>query len=461
MKYLCKKGYCVPKNEIDSCTLRDIKRELRVTPIVDAKYAYNAPFYDAFFETQNNIYLPKMYGISKFGLPDTELANYAGERISQSTFNGTLYPHQEKPVQMLLEALWSIGGGILSLATGEGKTFCAINVISKLQGRTIVIVNKVSLLAQWKEEIEKFLPGASVGIIQGKTVDTETDISIAMIQSLSRAEYPVGTFDGFNTLIVDECHKISSAVFSKVMFKLCSKYTIGLTATPTRSDGCECVFKWHAGPVVFKSTGDTLGLPPIIDRHKLVSEKYTSSTDKNGNLQFSAMITSLVRMRERNEHIVATIHKVCAIPGRKLLVLSERRGHIETLYEMLKCKPAGFTFGKFMGGMKESDCTVSRACRVILATYSAFGEGVSEKDLDTLLLTTPKKYNDNVVGKRDSGSMAQVCGRIFRKAHVERNPMIIDLQDTFSVFNMQSRTRDAFYSKQFKNATYTTTRVVL
>ena len=41
--------------------------------------------------------------------------------------------------------------------------------------------------------------------------------------------------------------------------------------------------------------------------------------------------------------------------------------------------------------------------------------------------------------------------RVFRKEHIERNPIIIDIQDNFSVYKNQSAGRKVFYKKHFKN----------
>ena len=91
-----------------------------------------------------------------------------------------------------------------------------------------------------------------------------------------------------------------------------------------------------------------------------------------------------------------------------------------------------------------------------MATYAAFGEGVSEKDLDTLLLTTPKKFIGHLknTSKNESGKLEQILGRIFRKEHDERNPLIIDFADDFSVYKTQSAGRRNFYKNHFKHAIF-------
>jgi hypothetical protein len=86
-----------------------------------------------------------------------------------------------------------------------------------------------------------------------------------------------------------------------------------------------------------------------------------------------------------------------------------------------------------------------------LATYQAFGEGVSERELDTLLLITPKKFIGHLktVTKNESGKLEQIVGRVFRKDHLDKNPLIIDLADDFSVYRNQSNQRRVFYKQHF------------
>ena len=140
---------------------------------------------------------------------------------------------------------------------------------------------------------------------------------------------------------------------------------------------------------------------------------------------------------------------------RKILVLSDRRSHLDILYNLLEQDlSVSFTYGLFVGSMKIADLEKSKACDVILATYAAFKEGVSEKDLNTLILTTPKKFIGHLKNtiKKESGGMEQIVGRIFRKDHIDLEPIIIDFQDNFSVYKTQSAGRRNFYKQHFKNS---------
>lgn len=471
--YLSKRGFVIKKDHIEKRILEEIKEELWAKPLVNENCAFkqNKTDFPVYIDTRNKLYIPKMYGISKFGVPEIKLENYVGQVLDEGKCNfvGKLYDNQVEPVQILLDACENKGGGVLSVNTGGGKTFMCLYALSKLRGKAIVVVKTIPLMHQWVEEIKTFLPNIKVGILQGSKTDTDTkneeikscDIVVAMLQSLSLINYPDSFFEDFRVSVFDEVHNISTTNFSKVMFKLCSRYTIGLSATPQRADGCEYVFKWHIGEVVYTSKTVRDGKKPIIRTLRLTSSEYKEINSINKwtgvkTLQFTSMLSELVNMKNRNRLIVNVIVDLVK-EGRKILVLSDRRNHLNSLKEILDNNSTiTFTYGLFLGNMKQQDLDSSRAKSVILATYAAFSEGVSEKDLDTLLLITPKKYISEYSNstKNESGKLQQIVGRIFRKEHVIRSPMIIDLFDNFSLYKAQSATRRLFYKEHFKDATF-------
>lgn len=360
---------------------------------------------------------------------------------------------------------------VLGDFTVTHNTFMAINVLSKLKTKTIVVVNKIPLMRQWESEIRRFLPGIEVGFIQGKNnvkID-DCDIVIAMLQSLARIEYPDSFFEGFGVVVIDECHNTSSRVFSQVLGKLCCKYTIGLSATPKRSDGCEYVFKYHIGDIIYESNCIREGLAPILKFVKIDSSDYeevavTNKITGQKQIQFTSMLSELIKMPKRNKLVLEMIKDLVNREKRKVLVLSDRRDHLKDMKNLLdEDNSVTFTYGLFLGQMKQTELLRSRSSQVILATFSAFGEGVSERELDTLILITPKKFIGHLKNsvKAESGKLEQIVGRIFRKSHTERNPLIVDLHDNFSVYKNQSSQRKIFYKNHFENASTIYTQINL
>ena len=119
-----------------------------------------------------------------------------------------------------MTSLQETGGGILSLKCGGGKTILALYILCQLKMKTIVIVHEDFLMTQWYDRIHEFIPGATIGKIQQNTIDTDgKDIVLAMVQSLSKKDYPEDTFDEFGLAIFDECHHLGAEVFSRSLMK--------------------------------------------------------------------------------------------------------------------------------------------------------------------------------------------------------------------------------------------------
>ena len=118
----------------------------------------------------------------------------------------------------------------------------ALNIISKIKKKTLVIVHKTFLMNQWKERIEQFLPDANVGFIQGKILDIENkDIVIGMLQTLSTKEFSEEIINQFGLTVYDECHHLSAEVFSQVMIRINTNYILASETKFTK------VFKWFIG----------------------------------------------------------------------------------------------------------------------------------------------------------------------------------------------------------------------
>jgi superfamily II DNA or RNA helicase len=465
--YLSKRGYVLRKSELDTKEITHLKKTLWGKPLQDTQFNMygNVVKFPLFVETKNKLYIPKMYGIKRYGIPEGELPNYSGiDWACEIPFEGQLREHQLEPVDIMVSELQNgSGGGILSLSTGLGKTISCLAIVSRLRKKTLVIVNKITLMKQWESEIKTFLPDASIGFLQGqKNVDVAgKDIVIGMLQSLAKIDYPDSLFEEYGCVVLDEIQNTSSRVFSKVLMRTCSRYTIGLSATPQRSDGCEYVFQWFVGDVLYKSSSERRGLPPVVNIVKLSSSDYreistiNTITGKN-QIQFTSMLSELVVMPKRNKLVTEMIKHLVSDEDRKILVLSDRREHLKTIKKFFdEDLTITFTYGLFLGQMKIADLEKSKASQVILATYQAFGEGVSERDLDTLFLITPKKFVGHLkTVKNESGKLEQIVGRIFRKDHTEKCPLIVDFNDHFSIYKNQSRQRLAFYKSHFKMVSF-------
>jgi hypothetical protein len=304
----------------------------------------------------------------------------------------------------------------------------ALAYAAHLKLRTIIIVHKEFLANQWKERIGQFCPGATIGRIQQDTFDIECDFVIAMIQTMCSRENDPKAFDSFGFVIVDEAHHIGAAAFSQTMFKLCPRYSLGLTATPERKDGLTNVLYWFLGPEIFRVQREnqaTTRVEAVFFDDPLFRE--APPVSRFGKINMAGMVTQLTEIDARNQKILSLVRGLD--PSRRVLILSDRREHCFWLRNNLEGSAV------YLGGMNEKDLDAASKHKVIIATYSMAQEGLDIPVLDTLLMTTP--HSD----------VTQAVGRIMRETPGKVNaPLIIDMVDRWSVFNSMYRKRCVIYN---------------
>jgi superfamily II DNA or RNA helicase len=436
--YLGQKGYTIPKNEISIEKQNQIKKDLMVRP-----YTPGAPgnggdtTFPAYRESSNKLYVPHYYGVDQFG-PPKEIKISEGTDINLD-FSGQLRENQELVVKTYINHVNNnkYGGGLLELPCAYGKTVLSLNIISRLKKKTFIIVHKEFLMNQWIERIQQFLPKARVGKIQGQIIDIENkDIVIGMLQSLSMKEYPASLFESFGLTIIDEVHHISSEVFSNSLFKLVTKYMLGLSATMNRKDGTTKVFKMFLGDVIFKGKRDEEREVVVraIDYYVNDEEFNREATDFRGNPAYSTMISKLCEYNRRSDFILTIISDMLIEnPNQQIMILAHNKSLLKYLHDAVKHRNIA-SVGYYIGGMKEVALKETETKKIVIATYSMAAEALDIKSLTTLIMATPKT------------DIEQSIGRILREKHSQ--PIVVDIIDSHSIFQNQWKKRRAFYIKE-------------
>lgn len=432
------RGYSILKDELEPDQLENIKKELTVTPYVPEGFGAPPPTFKLYLESQSKLYLPKAYGLKMFGEPiANKLADIGAIDI---TFNGSLRPEQKEPVKKFLDACADPcrRGGIITVPCAFGKTAMAIYLMCQLKVKTLVVVHKEFLLQQWKERLEFFAPKARIGLIKAQKIDVDDkDVVIGSLQSLAMKTYDDGVFKDFGFTIVDECHHTSAEVFSRALQKISFMYTLGLSATPKRKDGLSKVFMWYLGDTVYSITKRTDNLQVKIKEYYDSNPEYSKEWimyNKKPNMP--KMINNICEYEPRMKFIIDIVKEILSVDtNRKILILSDRRGHVDTLIARLN--DIGMDAGIYYGGMKAEDLKVSEAKQIIGGTFGYSSEGLDIKGLNTLILASPKS------------DVVQVVGRILRDKPEDREyvPLVIDIVDNFSMFVGQGKKRLAYYKK--------------
>lgn len=438
--YLGQKGYTVFKKELSPEQHKFIQTELTAKPYTPGAPGTNTQSntFPVYRESSQKYYMPRYFGEAHFG-PAKENRIPDGVDIDIK-FAGELRDNQKPVVKTYLDQVkknGNTGGGLLELPCAFGKTSISLYLCSQLKKKTLVIVHKEFLLNQWIERIQQFLPSARVGRIQGQIVDIEDkDIVIGMLQSLSMKDYHESTFQSFGLTIIDEVHHISSEVFSCALFKIVTKYTLGLSATMNRKDGTTKVFKMFLGEVVFKGKRDEEH-DVVVRAIEYVSndpEFKTVATDFRGNVQYSTMISKLCTFNHRSEFILRVIGDMLKEnPAQQIMILAHNRNLLTYFHDAIKTRNIA-TVGYYVGGMKEAALKESESKKIIIATFSMAQEALDIRTLTSLIMATPKT------------DIEQAVGRILRERH--SSPIVIDIIDEHQPFKNQWAKRKIFYKKQ-------------
>jgi len=357
-------------------------------------------------------------------------------------FNAQLREHQ----QIAIEAVAKKDFGVIVAPPGSGKTIVGLKIISDRSQPTLIIVHRKQLVEQWIERIETFLgiPKHEIGRIgQGKS-KVGKKITIATIQSLSK-ELNKSESDSFansiGTIIVDECHHIPAKTYRDTIAKLPTYYLYGLTATPFR--------KYNDGKIIFSHLGEIIvEIKPteissykqakIIIRNTELDIPFNSKTD-----QFETLSKILIHDSTRNKLILEDIFVELKL-GKKVVIITERKEHIDTLNQYLKQSYETLT-------LSGDDSETSRNQKwktlkegnyqVLITTGQYFGEGSDLQNANSLFLVYPFAFE---------GKLIQYIGRVQRS---ELTPTIYDYRDIkIDYLNKLFLKRNTYYRKIEKQA---------
>ena len=437
--YLGQKGYSIIKKNLTIQEQEKIRSDLTVKPNVNNMGFAKTPSFYIYRESPKKFYVPRFYGFQHFGIPKVNQIK-DGNDINV-TFCGELRDKQKPVVETYLKHVEKHNCGLLDLYCGFGKTCLALYIITKLSKKSLIIVHKEFLMNQWIERIEQFIPSAKIGKIQGQVIDVEDkDIVICMLQSIAMKDYPLSIFQQFGFTIIDECHHISAEVFSNALFKVVTKYMLGLSATMTRKDGLTKVFKLFLGNVVVKKKREGT------DNVEVRAVNYTVDNDPEysevitnfqGRTHYALMLKKICEYEPRRKFIIKIIQDVIAEAKekkieRQIMVIAHNKSILTYLHNTIEEENIA-SVGYYIGGMKEKDLKLTESKQIVIATYAMAEEALDIKTLNTLIMTSPKT------------DVTQTVGRILRMSG--NNPLVVDIIDQHQTFTNQWKKRRAFYNK--------------
>ena len=350
------------------------------------------------------------------------------------------------------------GTASLNLRAGYGKTFIAGGLIYSLGVRALYVVPTRELAKQTVDDLSAILPdGANVRYVDAsdelvKIVNGENkecDVCVAVINTVLIAAQKCGTARmsaAFSLAILDEVHTYCSQKRSEIFWIAQTNFMFGMSATiGDRRDGFDFAVAHHLPPLIDAAQvrGFSYGENPFTLHVHAIRFKARADFAQNlrhettGEIFTHYMYEQFARDDERNELIAHCARELYA-RGHNTFIFVEERAHAEKLRDCVVRYIPQDEIVLFYGGTSEETRALAIAedgARVIIATFSYCGTGISIVRMSAMILASPRYSN-----------MKQIVGRILRRgsdAAIVRD--VIDIVDYKTCLARQFRIRQNAY----------------
>jgi superfamily II DNA or RNA helicase len=318
--------------------------------------------------------------------------------------------------------------GVLCAPPGWGKTVLATQLIASRGRSTLVLVHRKPLVEQWVERLCAFLDVApkTIGRLGAGRRRLTQRIDIAMVQTLARSDELHHLVRPYGHVVIDECHHVPAVQVERVLSAIPARYVTGLTATPYRRDGHQPIITMQCGPVRHRISKPMTRPGQALERRVIRRNTSFDLSVLPSEPSIQEIYSALAKDHDRLDLVLADIRELVR-DGRALVVLTERRGHLERLAESIGDELP--TLAVLHGGIKpkarrEAMTRLAEQpddeARLILATGRYLGEGFDDPRLDTLLLTMPVAWK---------GTIVQYAGRLHRAHPAKKHIRIYDYVD--------------------------------
>ncbi|WP_226528183.1 DEAD/DEAH box helicase [Metabacillus niabensis] len=246
--------------------------------------------------------------------------------IEIPSFVGNLYPYQNQGYRWLKMIVNENAGCILADEMGLGKTAQIIAVLaseSKDATNPSLVVAPVSLLENWRREVQKFAPSLKVKVHQGNhrtgfyTEFTKFDVVVTSYETVLR-DLSLFQMLNWNIVVADEAQAIKNPKAKRAIAikQIDRKATIAVTGTPVENKLTDL---WSITDFVF---------PGYLGELKQFEETFPDEIDSAEQLE---PLVSPILLRRRVKDVAGDLPKRIDIP--QVLKLSEGEAN---LYDNLR-----------------------------------------------------------------------------------------------------------------------------
>ena len=331
----------------------------------------------------------------------------------------SLRGYQNQPVAKILGTLrrTNVNSCLLQAEPGFGKSYILPQIVAKVKQRTLVLVDRNLLRDQMLEEFNKNFEGT----VQALANDTKSlcDVNITTFQMLMKNPHLITMLrEGIGFVIVDECHVAPAKEFASIILQIPAKYRLGLSATPSRSDGLtEVIFDTFGENIVHGDNPDSLKVFNIVVNTAI--PLYWSGKHDYAEKFVEAVLNPLPEDKSMSAmDLVAETAIALKKRGRRPLIYVT----YDKLQQWVKTtlESEGFTVGVISGKVSsvKRDKIIEdfQSGKIdFLVSGVILQKGVSIHKLDTIINLSPQNKE----------GLEQTIGRLRREHKDKKEPMFI------------------------------------
>jgi len=186
--------------------------------------------------------------------------------------------------------------------------------------------------------------------------------------------------DNFGLIIVDECHHIPAQSFRKVITQFNPYYLYGLTATPVRKHNDEKLIFVYLGQIIHEVNKDfkTKALKSKRSKVKVIINDTKLQFPYKVKTEDYQLLSKVLTFDSKRNELIASDIKKEADKGKKCLVLTERKDHVEIMGAYLKRNFEVITLTGDLTSKKKQEKIKqieSGHFQIIISTGQLLGEG--------------------------------------------------------------------------------------
>ena len=307
---------------------------------------------------------------------------------------------------------------LLVSATGTGKTYLsALDVASTKPSRVLFIAHRQRILDASMTSYRRVLGGSyTYGMFSDKTAQDATCL-FAMVVQLSGKLDQVDP-EEFDYIIIDEAHRCGAESYRKVLDHFKPKFVLGMTATPSRTDGYD-VYSLFNHVIAYRITlQDALENDMLVPFHYFGIADLAIDEESVDDFELFSQLTSCARV----DHIVGAIetYSVRRKHDRRGLVFCSRNDEARELSRLFNER--GYSSVAISGQSSDADrdsaiAYLERGQIQYIFSVDILNEGIDIPSLNQIIML--RKTESAIV-------FVQQLGRGLRKDPSKDYTLVLD-----------------------------------